>query len=303
MIGHLLKLIRWPNLLLLALLQLSIRYALAAPFLESADQGFLLTDVEFLILVGSCILIAAGGYVINDIEDIHADRFNSPTQSTTVEHFGKDRAFNLYLVLTFTGLIGGLYLEYIKGYAYIGVLQLICTGLLYFYSTSYQCIPLLGNLIIALLSALSAIIVILPEPLVKSNPGIMLFMEVLIAFVFVGSFVRELVKDCEDEAGDSAAGCGTLAVQYGTKPGTLLSVLLLSLLCAVLVWIQVLTYQWEHPLPFGYLLFCIELPLIFASYSLLKAKKPSDFHKVSQILKFIMFAGVLSMVVFGIDIA
>ncbi|MCE2846887.1 MAG: UbiA family prenyltransferase [Sphingobacteriales bacterium] len=304
MISAALRLIRWPNLLLLAILQLSIRYALAAPFLEEAHQDFLLSDFEFGILVLSCILIAAGGNIINDIEDIRADRINKPDTKSAVELIGKEQAFNLYLALSFSGVTGGLYLEYICGYTYIGVLQLICAGLLYFYSTSYQCIPLLGNAIVALLGALSALIVILPEPFVKTNAGIMLFMEVLLVFIFFGSLARELVKDCEDEAGDKSVDCGTLAVRAGTTITAWCAASILMLMLAGLAWIQILTYQWESVLPFSYILLFIEMPMVYTVYLLVYSSRSQlDFRKASRFLKFVMFAATLSLVVFRIGIA
>ncbi|MFM9008679.1 MAG: UbiA family prenyltransferase [Bacteroidota bacterium] len=304
MIGAIMRLIRWPNLLLLAILQLSIRYALAAPFLEEAKHGFLLSDFEFGILVLSCILIAAGGNIINDIEDIRADRINKPETKLAVDVIGKDRAFNLYLALSFTGVTGGLYLEYICGYSFLGVLMLICTGLLYFYSTSYQCIPVLGNVIVSLLSALSALIVILAEPFIKTNAGIMLFMEVLLAFIFLGSLVRELVKDCEDALGDASVGCGTLAVRAGTSVTAWCAALILILMLAGLAWIQILTYQWESALPFGYIVLFIELPMLNTVYILARSSRSQeDFRKASRLLKIVMFAATLSLVVFRIGIA
>lgn len=304
MISAFLRLIRWPNLLLLAILQLSIRYALAAPFLDEAQQGFLLSDFEFGILVLACVLIAAGGNIINDIEDIRADRINKPAKRLAVEVIGREQAFNLYLALSFAGVLGGLYLEYICGYSYLGVLMLICAGLLYFYSTSYQCIPVLGNTIVALLSALSALIVILPEPFVKTNAGIMLFMEVLLAFIFFGSLVRELVKDCEDEAGDKSVGCSTLAVRAGTTITAWCAALVMILMLAGLAWIQILTYQWESVLPFSYILLFIETPMLYIVYILTRSNRnQSDFRKASRLLKFVMFAATLSLVVFRIGIA
>ncbi|MFM9055392.1 MAG: UbiA family prenyltransferase, partial [Bacteroidota bacterium] len=147
-------------------------------------------------------------------------------------------------------------------------------------------------------------IVILTEPFIKTNAGIMLFMEVLLAFIFLGSLVRELVKDCEDALGDASVGCGTLAVRAGTSVTAWCAALILILMLAGLAWIQILTYQWESALPFGYIVLFIELPMLYTVYILARSSRSQeDFRKASRLLKIVMFAATLSLVVFRISIA
>lgn len=57
------KLIRYHNLLMLAFMQLLFRYA----FLKWQDVPLSLADWQYALLVLSTVLIASGGYVINDI--------------------------------------------------------------------------------------------------------------------------------------------------------------------------------------------------------------------------------------------
>ena len=60
-----LKLIRYQNLLLLAFMQLIFRYG----FLKMQNISLALTDFQYALLVLSTVLIAAAGYIINDISD------------------------------------------------------------------------------------------------------------------------------------------------------------------------------------------------------------------------------------------
>ena len=68
-----LQLIRLPNLFLLALMQLTFRYG----FLVHQDIPLALADWQYHLLVLATVLIAAAGYVINDIFDQVTDRNNA----------------------------------------------------------------------------------------------------------------------------------------------------------------------------------------------------------------------------------
>ncbi|MBK7887928.1 MAG: geranylgeranylglycerol-phosphate geranylgeranyltransferase [Bacteroidetes bacterium] len=296
---HIFKLIRWPNLIIIGLLQYLLRYSLMEPILETEGLGLLMTDFEFALLSFSCILIAAGGYVINDIEDEKIDRINKPDQLIVGNHITKDSALNLYLLLSFLGILCGFYLSYIKGYSYLGIINLIISGMLYFYSTSYKCIPVLGNIIISLLSAAVVFIVVIPEPFVKEHPGIMLIVGAFMFFSFLLTLVREIIKDIEDSDGDRKAGCATLANKIGQTPGKWIATLITLLVLIVLISAQVLSQQWESFIPFIYIVLFIDLPLLRIIYLLIKAENKSDFSLASFWLKITMFTGTISLAVFN----
>lgn len=298
---QILKLIRWPNLLMMGLLQYLLRYAMAAPILEESGQGLLLEHFEFAILVVSCMLIAAGGYIINDIEDKNIDSVNHPSKQIIGQSLSEDAAFKLYAALSGAGILMGFYLTFARQYEHIAMIELVSAGLLYFYSTSYKCIPLLGNLIISALSALLVLMVILPEPLAKINPAVMIMTEVFMAFVFISTLIREIIKDAEDITGDTAYQCQTLASVMGWANAKWICVILEFLMLAAIVFIQYQSSQWESMLPFLYITLLIDLPLIYVLILTLKAKEISDFHKLSNWMKLIMFTGIVSLVVFYIS--
>ena len=72
------KLIRYQNLLLLAFMQLIFRYG----FLKYQDIWLSLSDLQYGLLVFSTVLLAAGGYVVNDIFDQDTDAENKPNKWT-----------------------------------------------------------------------------------------------------------------------------------------------------------------------------------------------------------------------------
>lgn len=298
---EMLSLVRWPNLGMIALLMILLRYALAAPILEAEGMGLLLTDMEFAVLVLSCVLIAAGGYVINDIQDIEIDVANARQRVLSTGKVSTEQAQNLYLMLSFLGLCGGVYLTYIKDYSYLAVLMLVCAGMLYFYSTSYKCIPLLGNLVISGLSALLVYMVVLPEPLARQSQAVMLMITFYMFFTFFTTLIRELLKDLEDMDGDSRFGCHTLPSKAGVKTAKLISALLILWVIVALVLFQISAKQWEDPVPFVYMLVFIEVPLVWLLLLTLRAKQKSDYTKASKWVKITMFTGTISILIFYLN--
>lgn len=294
----LLKLIRWPNILLLGALQYLTRYAMAGPILEDNGQGLLLTDAEFAILVLSCLFITAGGYVINDIEDEAIDRVNKPEKVIVGRLISPTGAYNAYLLLSSIGIILGFYLTFVKEYANIGIIELVAAGLLYFYSTSYKCIPLIGNLIVSGLSALAVFLVVMPEPLARINNSVMALTGIYMGFVFLVTFIRELVKDAEDIEGDRAQDCQTLAVAIGRNATKWIASGLTASILISIAYVQLKSEQWEDLTPFLYVTLFIDLPLMWIIFKLVKSQSKEDFSHVSGWLKFLMFAGTFSLAVF-----
>ncbi|MBK7965918.1 MAG: geranylgeranylglycerol-phosphate geranylgeranyltransferase [Bacteroidetes bacterium] len=293
-----LQLVRWPNLIMIIVLQYLLRYALVEPILLYEDKALLITPFEFFILVFSCVLIAGGGYVINDIEDLEIDKVNKPEKKIVENQISKENAMNLYTALTFIGVLGGFFLSYIKGYSYIGIINLITAGMLYFYATSYKCIPVLGNVIISLLSSLVVFIVIVPEPFAKDHPGVMLMIAVYGFFSFITTLIREIIKDIEDLEGDQRFDCATLATVLGITKAKWTCIILTFSVLSLLIYAQIFSRQWESILPFLYICIFIELPFFVLLRKLYYAEKKSDFYKASLWLKLIMFTGIISLAIF-----
>lgn len=283
---------------MIAMMQIFLRSYLLTRilFVEGKRPG--MSTLEFSLLVLACILIAAGGYVINDIEDVNIDRINKPDKLIISKSVSSELAYNIYLGLTFTGIIIGFYLSYCRNIHYIGIINLVTSGLLYFYSTSYKCVPVLGNLIVAILTALSVAIVILPEPVMMNDVVVLLFGAAYTFFAFIMTFIRELIKDLEDEAGDAAYDCKTLPVIAGNKITKIITFIFTIFAILVLAKIQLSTRQWETIIPFIFLTGFVQLPLVWLSIQILKADDKKDFKNAGNLSKMIMFTGILSMIVF-----
>ena len=77
-----LQLIRWPNLLIVALTQFLLYQFILLPYFTAHQIEPALDFLHFSLLVITTVFIAAGGYVINDIVDIEIDKINKPEKST-----------------------------------------------------------------------------------------------------------------------------------------------------------------------------------------------------------------------------
>ncbi len=292
------KLIRLPNLLMIGVAQFLFRYTLVIPILNISEKFILLTHYDFALLVVSTLSIAAGGYIINDIEDRETDRVNKPNKIIIGEKISANNAYKLYFLFTAAGIATGFYLQFYRPIVYIGYINLISSGLLYFYSTTYKGIILLGNIIISLLTALSIALVVLTEPLALSDTTVISITAGYIVFSFLVSFAREVIKDLEDMDGDADADFKTLPVVMGTFAGKVTAIIIISIVLLLIIYIQIISEQWKSLIPFLYVLLLIQIPLACLLNLIARAKTKNDFYKTSLLAKGIMVSGIFSMLVF-----
>jgi 4-hydroxybenzoate polyprenyltransferase len=168
-----LRLIRLPNLLIIALTQYLIRYGVLLPFFKVSQLHPGFSELDFFLLVLSTIFIAAAGYVINDYFDTRTDRINRP-QSVVIDRGIKRRvAMALHVLFNFIGIGIGFYLGYKAGVYKLGMVHMFCAGILWFYSTDFKKQFLVGNIIVSLLTALVPMIVpVFEVPLGKTEARI-----------------------------------------------------------------------------------------------------------------------------------
>ncbi len=303
MIAYYLKLIRWPNLLIIAYCMFILRYSLFIPFLQLRGMEPILSNIFFLLIVLACMITAAAGYIINDIYDRNIDKINKPENVLIGEKISVRKAENLYMILNLISIVIGIYVSYQINLRSLSLLFPLVAGILYFYSTTYKTILFFGNFLVAILSALIPFTVVLFElPLVHEkyklflgNPGLNLNI-IIIAFIayavfaFLISLFREIVKDIEDFEGDKAFGKNTLPVAYGTRFARIVSIIILSFLL-LLVLYTVFKYLFD-PISLTYCIATLILPLIYMMYQLLKAQNSFQYHHISQVAKWIMIAGI-----------
>lgn len=296
-----LKLIRYQNLLMLALMQLLFRYG----FLNFQSISLALTDWQYFLLVFATVMIAAGGYVINNIMDQATDNDNKPNQVVVGKSISETNAYNVYFGCTILGVGAGFYLSNVIAKPGFAAIFIIISATLYLYATSLKQMLLIGNFVVALLLAFSVIIIGIFDllPAINSENRVVmadLFSIILdyALFAFVINFIREIVKDLEDVNGDYNQGMNTLPIAFGISRTSKL-VLVLSLIPLVMVVLYIKNYFFDYNLYVAtfYALTFIVAPLIYFAVKMSDAKKSQDFHHLSTVLKLVILFGLLSIAV------
>lgn len=278
-------------------MQCTVMYGFFKPF----DIELTLSQLGFLFLVIATVLIAAGGYIINDIIDSTADKINKPKKRTVGVSINEKRAKFLYYLFTFVGIGFGFTLSSVlKIPAYFAIFSGTAFGL-YMYSRFLRKMVLVGNILVSLMVALSIAIVVIFE-LVPIDPGydeelkrflLDIIIDISIA-AFLINLIREIVKDVEDIQGDHVARYKTLPIILGAKRTARIASVL-SLLTMTLISWYTFTFLYEHKLTVGILFFGVIAPLGYVATHLWEADKKSQFSRLSVVLKFIMFIGIISI--------
>jgi 4-hydroxybenzoate polyprenyltransferase len=311
--GSFFRLIRWPNLLFIALTQLLFYYAVVLPLLP--DQYYQLKQQlsvpVFAILVLASVLIAAAGYIINDYFDINIDRVNKPDKMVVERVIKRRWAIIWHIVLTFTGLALSLYVG-IKTSLIIFFANAGCALLLWVYSTTFKKKLLSGNIIISLLTAWTIIVLYFAVNTVYLNPfrqhpdvitamnQVFKFAALYAGFAFIISLIREVVKDMEDMEGDARYGCKTMPIVWGIPAAKVFVGVWMVVLAGAVAIIIIYMLQKGWWISALYCLGLVIIPLIAVLNGFYKAQNSSDYHTISSRIKWVMLAGILSMLLLKI---
>ena len=310
------KLIRFPNLVIIAATQYAMRYLLMEPLLPSETFSLQFGDLQFFLLVLSTIFIAAAGYIINDYFDTQADLINKPDRVVVGVRISRRVAMILHALLNIIGIGLGVYLAFYIKLPSLSFVFIIATGLLWFYSTSYKRQFLVGNLSVAFLTGLVPLMVVLFEiPLLNREYGqemlrneasfnyIMAWVGGFSFFAFLTTLIREVIKDAEDFEGDMAYGMKTVPIVLGTL-WTKIAVLVLVALTVFMLLFLLVKYIMFSVEPVDYIsmayfgLFLI-IPLVSLMIQIILAQNKRGYHRASSLIKLVMLTGILySVLVF-----
>ncbi|WP_428831872.1 geranylgeranylglycerol-phosphate geranylgeranyltransferase [Flavobacterium algoritolerans] len=285
-------------------MQLIFRYV----FFKFQNIPLALADWQYGLLVLSTILIAAGGYVINNIFDQNTDTINKPSNVIVGKTISETNAYNLYIGLTVTGVAIGFYLSNVivkPGFASIFIL---IAATLYLYATSLKQMMIIGNVIVALLLSFSVIIIGIFDLFPTIHEGNQQQLGVVFSilldyalFTFFLNFMREIVKDLEDVDGDYNQGMNTLPIAIG-KSRTAKIVFGLSFIPILFMLYYINKYLLELVFTTVYLLLFVVGPLFYFTVKIWTAKSKKEFHALSLLLKWILLFGILSVVVISLNI-
>ena len=117
-------------------------------------------------------------------------------------------------------------------------------------------------------------------------------------FAFICSLIREAIKDIEDIKGDERYGSRSMPIAWGINASKVYIAVWMIVLIIILLTLQIyiLQFRWWGLVAYGVLAIIVPLALIFRK--LFRASTPADYHSLSNLIKLVMLAGVLSMIFF-----
>lgn len=291
------KLLRPFNLLLIAMVQLLIKFG----FLERLQGVTTLETPTFLLLLLATLCIAAAGNVINDIHDLEIDLVNKPSQVLIGKRISEKNAFNLYILLTLTGVGSGFLVANSVGKPGLAAIFIIISALLYIYAHQLKTNLLIGNIVVSLLVACSLLIMILFEiyPAIEESISSMQLAATKAILLYAGfafyiNLLREITKDLTDVNGDKKGGRTTLPIAIGrSRTVTVVFILGLVALLGILAFTYFILYNLQF-LAF-YFVFLIAGPLLFFCIKAYYASNNKEYRRLSTLLKMVMLNGVISI--------
>lgn len=316
------RLIRLPNLLIIALTQYAIRFGLMFPLLNSSGFELAMSEQNFFLLVLVTVMVAAAGYIINDYFDTKIDRVNKPKRVIVGKLIKRRVAMGAHIVISTLAIIISVYISLYINQLWLSLIQIGSVLALWYYSINFKRRMLVGNFIIATLTALVPVSAGLYEFIElknhlleelqhyasiynESNPvyaGVF-FKDVLtnIALLIIGyaifafllTMVREIIKDIEDYEGDLAENCKTLPIVVGKNKANHTTIVIAVITFILLLFVQYTQLMSSEIVSALYFSVFLQFPLIMLIIKLFGAKKKNDYAWASRLTKLIMLFGIL----------
>jgi 4-hydroxybenzoate polyprenyltransferase len=276
--------VRGYNILVIILAQYLASIYILAPQLPLRRVVF---DLNLFVLVAASALVIAGGYIINNFYDAEKDIINKPSKTMLDRLVSQRFKLSTYFVLNFMAVFAASYASF-KAVLFFSA---YIFGI-WFYSHKLKRIPFIGNLV----SATLAITPFFAVFVYYRNFDAVIFAHAMFLFLLI--LAREMIKDLENMSGDIAQNYRTIPIIYGVgKSKLLISILILLTLVPSLL----LIYIFDVGQMTYYFILCIGLLLTFLVL-LKKSRSKKHFVWLHNILKFIIVAGVFSILLIDVDL-
>ena len=302
------QLIRYKNLIFITLTQLFFYGFIIRPSYEVllSNSPLLSHDLFHWMLIAS-ILIAGGGYIINDYFDLNIDKINKPDKLIVDKEISRRWAMMLHFIMSIVGIVITGYVSMKLNNFLLLLLNASSVILLWVYSTTFKKKLLTGNVIISILTAWVIFMLFFAEinwtsgsMLPSSNPALIPIYKLAIiygGFAFIVSLIREVIKDIEDETGDRKYGCKTMPIVWGVNASKIFVAVWMVALFGALVAIMVYSIfnKWYLIGLYitGLLVFIIQIFI-----KLKRANRIEDYTSLTRMVKIFMLAGILSMALY-----
>lgn len=255
---------------------------LASVFILASDLPVrqVLLDGNLLAIVAASALAIASGYIVNAFYDAEKDLINRPNKTMLDRKVSQRFKLTTYFILNFLSVICASYVSFRA----VIFFSLYILGI-WMYSHKLKRIPLLGNMV----SALLAITPFFAVFVYYRNFDTVVFVHALYLFLII--LIREFVKDLENLKGDLLVGYQTLPVYYGERTSKWMITLLVLL---TLIPAALLVRTFNLGSMYFYFYGSI-LALILFLFLLWRSSEKMQYLILHNILKGIIVAGVISI--------
>ena len=256
---------------------------LSAIFILAPEKRALsiLLDFNLFIIVFASSLTIASGYIINNFYDSKKDLINRPNKSMLDRLVSQKTKLQVYFSLNFIVAILAIIVSW-RAFLYFSTYIF----LIWYYSHRIKKHPFIGNLTSAFLSVLPFFAIFL----YYKN-----FYEVIFGhavFLFLLLLIREMIKDLENIKGDLANDYKTIPIIYGEVVSKkIITFLTISTIIPVYVLIEIFDVGYMDI----YFYSCLTILIFFLQY-LWKSNTKQQFILLHNILKFLIVAGVFSII-------
>lgn len=228
------------------------------------------------------LFVSASSNAWNDYRDIEIDRINQPQRPLPSGMVTPRAALIFSIVAAILSIIIAAFINPLA-------LAIAVTSniLLYLYSVWLKSTVLLGNMVVALISAMSAVF----GGVAAGNPRPSLWLG---AIIFTGILGREVLKTLADYEGDKAHNVRTIATVWGPRAARIFFFILLGLTAIIMI----APYYYGNYKPlYAYIVALGVVPVaIYVIINVTRERSGPQLERLSQILKYdflIWFAAVL----------
>lgn len=233
--------------------------------------------LDVLTVAISALLLLSAGNAFNDYCDYEIDRINKPQRPIPSGRVQRRGALIFAIVLLSIGVALGFLVN-----QYAALIALIVSSCLIAYAVWLKRTPLVGNLVVGMLTGLTFI---------AGGVAVMSIRGVLVPaiFAFLFTTAREIVKDIEDTEGDIENRAKTIAV-ISKRVAVLMAlvfmfaVILFSPIPYLLDW-----YSWRYLLT---VVIGVDLVLIYLTVQLWRDASKENSAKIQQWMKWDIFVGL-----------
>ncbi|WP_339626010.1 geranylgeranylglycerol-phosphate geranylgeranyltransferase [uncultured Winogradskyella sp.] len=276
--------VRGYNILVVVIAQYLASVYIFAP---SKTIKSVLFDPNLLMLVLASSATIAAGYIINNFYDSEKDLINKPTKTMLDRLVSQNTKLSFYFVLNFSALVFASYVSF-KAVLFF-VLYIFA---IWFYSHRLKKQPIIGNIVSAILTVTPFFAIFI----YYQNFELVVFAHAIFLFLLVS--MRELTKDLENIKGDLALNYRTVPVVYGVKISKIM-LTIVALFTSATAIALILFFKIGQMYYFFYL--SIFLLVVFMVI-LWKSNTKTHYLILHNILKFIIVAGVFSILLIDISI-